>query len=428
MYTLFLAYRYLRSLWLTYLAVGMVFVGVLAMIVVLSVMWGLEDFTRRSLRGTLSDVEVFRARGLPIEDYDAVCSRIRSADGVDAAWPVVEGFAVLRCGGFTQGVRLKGIDFRDPAATRDPRRFVEAAIREAARHPGSLREAPPPWPVADGALAPAPLVLGHHIDAASPGDEATLFVAASVPSFAPMGSAPSISSIPARAAGRFLSRSWFDDEWGAYLPLPQAQRLFRLNHPPTANRIHVRLREGADDREAAKAIETLLGGGFLTRPWTVLAERQVEMLRVENQIIAIIMAFMLVLAGFGILAVLNMQVTHKLMEIGILKALGGTRGGIAGIFLASSTAIGMLGASAALLVGLPFLRHIDAVHAWIGRVTGGWEFYMVQAYGTEGIPVMIRPAAIAAIAGGAVLVSALAGLWPAWRATRLNPAEAFRHG
>ena len=420
MYVVFLAYRYLRSLWLTYLAVGMVCVGVLAMVVVLSVMWGLEDFSRRTLRGTLSDVEVFRPRGMPIEGYDALCASVREVPGVRGAWPVVEGAAVLRDGGFSRGIQLQGLDLEDPEASRELRRFVEDAHRKS---PGES----PPWVPSPDGTSPAPLYLGYHIDGLC-GDEVDLFVAANSPAYSPTPTMPSVNRIPALIAGRFLSRSYFDDEWRVYLPLARAQRLFRFNHPPTVNRLHVRLQEGEDDVAAAGRILGKLGEGFHARPWTRLAEQQVAMLRVENQIIAIIMAFMLVLAGFGILAVLNMQVTHKLVEIGILKALGGTRLGIAGIFLISSTAIGILGAALALALGLPFLHYLNPLHAWIGTVTGGWQFYMVEAYGTDGIPVLIRPGAIAAIALGAVAVSALAGVWPAWRATRLQPAEALRNG
>ena len=415
MYALFLAYRYLRSLWLTYLAVGMVFAGVAAMIVVLSVMWGLEDFTRRTLRGTLSDVEVHRPRSLPLEDYEALCRTVRAVPGVAEAWPVVEGAAVLRCGGYSRGVRIHGLDFADPAAVKDLRRFVEAAAREE-------KLPAPAWPPPEGSA-----YLGARIDAAGPGEDADLFVAANSPAYSPTATMPSVNRLPVHIAGHFLSRSWFDDAWGLTLPLAQAQRLFRFNHPPSANRLHVRLQPGADDVAAAARIQEVLPAGFLARPWTAIADQEVTMLRVENQIIALIMGFMLVLAGFGIMAVLNMQVTHKVTEIGILKALGGGRLGIASVFLLSGLSIGLAGTVLALVFSLPLLTHINGVHAWLGRVAG-WQFYMVEAYGTEGIPVLIRPDAIALIAGGAVLVSTLAGAWPAWRATRLDPAEAFRRG
>ena len=419
MYVLFLATRYLRSLWLTYLAVGMVFAGVLAMLVVLSVMWGLEEFSRRTLRGSLSDVVVIRPRGLRMDEYETLCARVRKVPGVAAAWPVVEGAALIRQGSSSKGILVHGLDFSDPEASRDLARWVKAGR-------GS-------WPPSSG--EPAPVLLGDKLDFAEAGDEVDLFTAAESLSYSPTPSSPSVSRIPGRVAGRFLSRAYEDDAIGVYLPLAQAQRLFRLNHPPCANRLHVRLADGVDDRSAAASIqEALTPSHEETQPppyraiaWTRFAEGQVEMLRVENQIIALIMAFMIVLAGFGILAVLNMQVTHKIGEIGVLKALGGTPGGIASVFLLSGTAIGLLGTSLALAVGLPFLLHINGIHDWIGRMTG-WQFYMVRAYGTEGIPVLIRPGAIAAIAVGAVLSSALAGLWPAWRAARLHPAEALRNG
>ncbi len=415
MYVLFLAYRYLRSLWLTYLAVGMVFVGVLAMVVVLSVMWGLEDFSRRTLRGSLSDVVVVRPHGLRMDDYEALCRRIRQVPGVKAAWPVVEGAGLVRQGSYSKGVLVHGLDFADPEASQDLKRYVAAQ-----------RKGPSSWPPAPGDAAA--VFLGDKLEIADEGDEVDLFTAAESLSYAPTPTAPSVSRIPARVAGRFLSRSYEDDAMGVYLPLAQAQRLFRLNHPPCANRLHVRLAEGLDDTLAASSIQEALGPSYRVWGWTRFAEQQVEMLEVENQIIAIILAFMIVLAGFGILAVLNMQVTHKIGEIGVLKALGGRPAGIASVFLVSSTTIGLLGTSLALAVGLPFLRHINGIDAWLQHAFGWSGFYMARAYGTDGIPVLIRPGAIAAIAIGAVLASALAGLWPAWRASRLQPAEALRNG
>lgn len=415
-YVLHLAWRYLRALWLTYLAVGMVFAGVAAMVVVLSVMWGLEEFTRTRLRGTISDVEILRPGGAAVEDCDAVCARVRAVPGVAAVWPVVEGAAVLRCGAFSRGVRVVGLDYADPEASRDLVRFIEAERRQD-----------PSAPAFDP-VAKTSAWLGHYVDAASAGDAVSFLAAVSSHASDPGPSRPSAQVLEAGVAGRFLSRSYFDDEWGVILPLAAARRLFRLNHPPAANRVRVRLADGVDDVAAARGISAALGPGYAARPWTMVAEREVEMLRVENRIIAVIMAAMLALAGFGILAILNMQVTHKVAEIGILKALGGTRGGIAGIFLLSGTAIGTAGAGLALAASLPFLRHINGVHAWLCRVTGWEGFYMERAYGTEGIPVLIAPGAVAAIAAGAVAVSALAGAWPAWRATRLHPAEALRNG
>ncbi|GEM_PF-6508677 len=415
MYVLFLATRYLRSLWLTYLAVGMVFAGVFAMLVVLSVMWGLEDFTRRTLRGPLSDVIVSRPHGLRMDETGVLCGRIRAVAGVKAAWPVVEGAGLIRQGSYSRGVQIYGLDYADPEASRELRRFVEAKRKKAVTWPPSST---------DGAA----VFLGEHLDIGEEGDEVDFVTAAESPSYSPTPTMPSVSRVSGKVAGRFLSRSYWEDAMGVYLPLAQAQRLFRLNHPPCANRLHVRLADGIDDRAAAIAIQDALGPDYRAMGWSRIAAQQVEMLAVENQIIAVIMAFMIVLAGFGILAVLNMQVTHKIGEIGLLKALGGGRLGVAGIFLLSGTAIGLVGASLAVALGLPFLHHINGVNAWL-MSTLGWEgFYMARAYGTDGIPVLIRPGAVVAIAGGAVLASALAALWPAWRATRLHPTEALRNG
>ncbi|MEW6354737.1 MAG: FtsX-like permease family protein [Planctomycetota bacterium] len=147
---------------------------------------------------------------------------------------------------------------------------------------------------------------------------------------------------------------------------------------------------------------------------------------VEKKLQAVIQFFIIIVAGFMVFAILHMVVVEKTKDIGILKALGGSSGGIMSIFLMNGLAMGVIGAVTGAVCGILFTMKLNWLEEVIYNATG-WRVFPPDIYYLDKIPWEIRPLSVAACALAAVLVSFLASLYPAWRAARLDPIETLRY-
>ena len=167
------------------------------------------------------------------------------------------------------------------------------------------------------------------------------------------------------------------------------------------------------------------------RPITVSTwrDKQVHLLRaveVERYIQVIIMTLMVVIAGFSIMAILWLMVKEKTRDIGILMSLGATRGGIIRIFLLNGLMIGVTGAALGLAAGWTVSANLNTIEDWIDRALG-WRVFPPDIYYLDRLPHIESPLLFIAMALVAVAVSLVASLWPAFRASRLDPVEALRY-
>ncbi len=260
---------------------------------------------------------------------------------------------------------------------------------------------------------------------------------------APVGSKivltfPSGSRQPQPARDDFTVVGYFKsgmseyDSMHVYVPLERLQKVRLLGDGQgrgAVNQIQIKVRPGTDLDALAESLRASLER---FRPWTFTVstweQKQGPLLAavsVEQTILNILLFFIIAVAGFGILAIFSMIVVEKTRDIGVLKALGASTAGVRGIFLGYGITLGLVGSGVGMAGGLLFVRHINAIEDMLSHVTGRKVFDDTIYYFNE-IPTRVEPATVLAIVGGALLIAVAASVWPAQRASKLQPVQALR--
>jgi lipoprotein-releasing system permease protein len=151
-----------------------------------------------------------------------------------------------------------------------------------------------------------------------------------------------------------------------------------------------------------------------------------EAVAVEENVMFIVLFFVMIVAAFGITSTLITFVVQKTREIGVLKALGCTRAQVSWLFLSQSVFVGVIGVLAGCATGMLAVRYRNEFLGFM-RETTHLELFPAAIYGFGELPARIEAADIALICGSALVICLLAGLLPAWNAGRLQPVEALRH-
>ena len=248
---------------------------------------------------------------------------------------------------------------------------------------------------------------------------------------------PTAATPPKAVTDTFTIVDFYESKMSEYdsnfvfVPIGQLERMRGMIDPQTGvgsvNSIQIRLRPGAD----LDAVRDRLRSAFPPDMYAVSSwkDKQGPLLSAVDMEMAVlnILLFMIVaVAGFGILAIFFMIVVEKTRDIGILKSLGASSAGIAGIFLGYGLFLGLLGAGAGLALGLGITWNINRIRVLVEWCTGE-RVFDPSIYYFFRIPTIVDPATIAWIIAGAVGIAVAASVLPALRAARLHPVEALRH-
>lgn len=380
----------------TGLSVAGVTVGVMALIVVISVMAGFEaDLTRRIL-GINPHIEITRS-GADWEVMTGIADRVATDPDVADAGAVVSAQAMIRSSGGTAGARIQGI-------------LPEHAGYLAEFCDGLFRLTSPP--ANDASPGPA-ILLGRDLAAsvgALPGD--IVYLVSPVGLISPMGHLPMARRF--RVAG-FINTGMY--EYDGALALVNAAQALRLSGAEVA--VHARLQEADRSDRVAERLSGLLGPDTVVRDWRTMNRNFFFALKLEKTCMFLLLSLIVLVAAFNIAGSLIMLVMEKTRDIAILKAMGATDRVVRSIFVFRGLAVGLmgtlLGTAAGVGLCLALKRH---------------EFIRLpeHMFLTSTIPVRMNPADMVLIAVAAVVLCFLATLYPAGRAARLNPVEALRRG
>lgn len=419
MYNLFISLRYLRSRKISFFAIAGVAVGVMTLIVVLSVMNGFDQELRSRIRGTLAHIIVLKGGMYGLEDYKPVIEKIKTFDHVVACAPYVEGPALIKLRNRKEFVYFKGID---PLLESNVCDF-QSYITPFGNQPEDLLK-----------------THGEKNTASTFGGSELLRIGAGEPekdtgSFIQDGEQVVLvtlkewDKISVKAfiiAGKFKSGMYDFDKNYVYVPLTVAQELTGSKEKDAVTGISVKLDDYRHANQVRDELQAALGFEYYVQTWEDARKTFLVAVMMERRVMAFILFFIIVVAGFNILAILTMIVLEKSKDIGILKALGATTQGIMSIFLLNGLLIGSTGACAGVAAGLSIVLRIN----WLENIlynTTGWRPFPPEVYYFNQIPTIVDPISIVFTAVIAIVSSVIFSIYPALRAARLDPVVTLRY-
>lgn len=405
---LWIAARYLRTkrqsgfiTLLTGISVGGVAVGVTALLTVLAVMNGFESEVQTRIAGTDAHVILLGETAAGVTGADSLAAIVAGRPGVEGVAPFTYAKAMVFHDGLTEGLIVKGVDLAAERGVTSVGHNIQPALDSI------------PVRGADGVPG---IVLGSELAArlaARLGDEVVL-ASVSESGASAFGFVPRMRRF--RLVGVFTSGLYTYDSSLGFTSIPAAQDFFQLGDAVTG--LEVRIRDMfAAPRVAAELLGALPGSGLRANNWIELNRNLFTWMKLEKTVMFLILALIVLVAAFNIVSTLFMVVLEKRRDIGVLRSLGARRGTILQVFLAEGLLIGGLGTGLGLALGSALIAVLKR-YPFV-RLPG-------DVYFIERLPVRPEAGDFAAVAVAALLLCLVAALYPAWRASLLDPVEAIR--
>lgn len=377
--------------------------GVAALIIVLSVMNGFQKEVRDRMLSVVAHIEILGPWGEALPDWQATAAAARQHPQVRGAAPFVATQALIGRGDAVRGVVVRGID---PAR--------EAEVTPLAATEGTLlgRLQPGAWQVVLGRELARQLgvAAGDAVTVYAPGGQMT-----------PAGMVPRLKTFT--VAGTFDSGHYEYDSSLALVALDDAARLFRTGG---ATGVQLRLADVHAARAVAGQLAAALPAELSVRDWTRTNRQWFDAVQVEKRLMFIILTLIIAVAAFNLVSTLVMTVTDKRADIAILRTLGASPRSIMGIFMVQGAAAGIIGTFGGLALGLLVAFNIDVIVPAIERALGvaflPGSIYLITQMPSEPMAGDIAPVVVVAL-----LLAFVATIYPSWRASRVDPAQALRY-
>ena len=486
MYKTLLILKYLRKRRIAWVSLLAVTLCTTMVIVVMSVMGGWLGMFRESQRGLIGDVIVTRRSWSGFPHYEKVVEALEKMPQVKAAVPAIQSFGLInitnqiRSGVQVYGYPIekigqvnrfpqslyrqwqsevnaaadkdkaavgaaaeKAVSFKPPLPAEDYQMLVPNSKTDVSKWPGmivgdgvvGIRKA------ADGTITPPSSLLEHWAKLTVMGMDDD-------------SGAPDVNAKSERSfwiVDNSRTKFYQQDENTVYVPFDVLQKDLRMDAdsytdavtglqvaiPARTSNIQIALKPGVDSAAAVIAIEATVKNvlsangydadlhGIDVLTWEQLQADFINAIEHEIVLTTLLFAIISIVAVFLIFCIFYMIVVEKTRDVGIIKSVGATSGGVMSIFLGYGLAIGMLGGGLGLLLSYLIVHYINEIHSWMGRALH-IEVWNAKTYMFDTIPNQLDPKKVSIIVAAAVVSSVLGSLYPAIRAARMNPVEALR--
>ena len=378
--------------------------GVAALIIVLSVMNGFQKEVRERMLSVLSHAEVVARDGGALLDTEALIRQLGRHPEVVAVAPYVTAQALLARGEEMRGVVVRGVDPVQERGVADYAALLPPALQSG-------------W--APGGFG---VVLGveiAHQMGVRVGDRVTLVAPGG--QVTPAGVLPRLKQL--EVLGLIDTGHYEFDATLAVMQIDDAQRLLRLEGP---NGLRLKLRDAQQARVVASELALQIDPLFMVRDWTRQNRNWFAAVQIEKRMMFIILTLIVAVAAFNLVSTLVMTVTDKQSDIAILRTLGASPASIMGVFMVQGALVGVVGTLSGMSLGLGVAFNIDVIVPAIEQVLG-LRFLPQDIYLISRMPSDPQLADIGPVVVLSLLLALLATLYPSWRASRVQPAEALRY-
>jgi lipoprotein-releasing system permease protein len=415
-YEWFIGLRYLKSKRkqafisvITLISVAGVTLGVMALIVVLAVMSGFEKTLKEKILGTQAHLILLKAGQEGLDHYEEVAKKVEEVKGVVSAAPFIFNQVMLSSESNVSGVVLEGID---------PDRVGKVTELAHNLRVGRLQDLKK---VGEGELPGIILgvELAKHLSVSI---NDSIQVISPLGTMTPMGMMPKMRRF--RVVGIFNSGMYEYDNTMAYVSLDSAQKFFGMG--PYVTGIEIKTNDIYNVKMIGKEIRRKMGFPFWTKDWMEMNRNLFSALRLEKMAMFIILVLIVLVAGFNIVTMLIMVVMEKNKDIAILKSMGAPSHGILKIFVIEGMVIGLVGTVLGTILGLGAAFNLEKITEFVESLFG-FKILASDVYYIDKLPSQVNPLDVGLIIIITISISLLATLYPSWRASKLDPAEALRY-
>ena len=384
-----------------------IIIGVMALITTIAVMTGFQEELRSRILGMVAHATIEGLDG-PLQDWEHAVAATRSDPRVLGAAPYVEREAMVQ-GQRVQGAMIRGIlPDREPAVSDIATKMKKGTLADL--KPGEYN-----------------IVLGKELATwlgVGLGDKVTVFVPEL--NTTPVGVLPKMRRFT--VSGIFEAGAQEYDLGLALVHMADAQRLTRMGEGVTGVRLKL------DDlwnawpiaRDLADKLAREQHGGYYVRDWTRDHENFFRALKMEKTVMFVLLSLMIGVAAVGLVSSLVMLVQDKQADIAILRTQGLTQGGVMRVFIVQGVVIGLVGIALGVLFGVLLSLNLSYIVHAIESLTGA-ELMPSDVYYISGVPTQVQASDVATIALVAFGLCLVATIYPAWRASRTDPAAALRY-
>lgn len=378
--------------------------GVAALIVVLSVMNGFQEELRTRILGVASHIQVSGYEG-ELDAWQRVAGQAAQHRNVVASAPYVQEQGMLSFDQNVRGTIVRGVLPAEEERVADFAAYMKAGSLDALRQGGFG------------------IVLGRDLAFAlrvGMGDKVTLI--------APQGLVTPAAVIPRvkqfEVVGIFEAGMFEYDSGLALIHMRDAQVLYRMGDRVTG--VRLKLEDLFSAPRVARELAGMIDVPALVTDWTRSHANFFRAVQLEKTMMTIILFLIVAVAAFNIVSTLVMAVQEKYADIAILRTLGASPGSIMTVFVLQGAIIGMVGLVAGVVGGLLLASNLDVVIPAIEALTGA-TLWNKEVYYISELPSQVLASDVITITSLSFVLTLLATLYPSWRASRVNPAEALRY-
>ena len=378
--------------------------GVATLIIVMSVMNGFRAELVDRILGLNGHVAIYSTEGNGIKNYDDLALSITEMPGIIAITAQIEGQVMATKNAVSLGAVIRGVRWSDLAARKPLWDSLNQKAIAGFRDDG-------------GVLIGKTMAFKTGI---APGGTITLTTA--------RGKATAFGTLPTRrsfkVAGIFDVGMHEYDSSFIFMPLDVAGDFLGL--PTSVSGLEIYVDDPQNIAFYRTTIAGLLDENLRAFDWLDRNKSFLNALAVERNVMFLILTLIILVAAFNIVSSMIMLVRSKNADIAVLRTMGASGGSILRIFLMTGASIGIVGTATGSVLGMLFCWKIDAIKEFLESLSGT-ELFAAEIYFLSNLPAKVDPQEVLMVILMAISLSFLASLYPAWRATRIAPAEALRY-